>query len=182
MGKLLFKPAAALFIGCIALFALLAAWRTGQVQWRLVLTVSAIATGLFATRAALLLRAERRRRLDQAERERLMALGRAVGELIDAMARLSGGDLSVYQTAVQVADAVDLPNILTMQGSPNHHVLVQMTDLKLATAEQFQTLGEPPHALTSVRYALTPFGRSYLPKLLREVLQRRAMLAGAGPR
>jgi hypothetical protein len=181
MKKLLARMAAAIFVGCVALFALVTWWRSGEVQWRLVLTVSILATAFFAVRAYFLLRAERRRRLEVAERENVYALGVAVGELIEMMARLSPGDLSVYPTALQATAEADTPSILTSQGSPNHLVLVQMTDLKLATPEEFRTFGEAPHAFTSVRYALTPRGRFMLPKLLGDVLRRRAALAGTGP-
>jgi len=181
MGKLLARMGAALFLACVALLALTTWWRTGEVQWRPVFAISTLVMAIFAVRASFLLRAERRRRLALAERERIYALGVAVGELIDTMARLSPGDLSLYHTALQVTADADTPSILTSQGSPNHHVLVQMTDLRLATPQAFQTLGAPPHAFTSVRYALTPFGRSYLPKLLPDVLKRRAVLASGGP-
>lgn len=104
-----------------------------------------------------------------------------MGELIDAMARLSPGDLSLYHSLLQVTDPADTASILTSQGSPNHLVLVQMTDLRLATPEEFRTLGEPPHQFTTVRYALTPFGRACIPRLLADVLHRRAVLAGGSP-
>ena len=55
-----------------------------------------------------------------------------------------------------------------------------MTDLKLATPEEFKTVGTPPHVFTTARYALTPFGRSYIPKLMADILKVRAILADGG--
>lgn len=62
-------------------------------------------------------------------------------------------------------------------GSPNHHVLVQMCDLKFAVPVETKTFGDSPHSFTSVRYVLTPLGRKHLPTLMRDVLGYRAFLS-----
>ncbi len=181
MWKFLARSSAAVFGVCVVLMAIGMKWRTGHVEWGVVITIAILATGFFAARSYVPLRAERRRQFMRAarsqKRARLRALGAAVNELIDSMARLSPGDLSLYHTILHSSSAGDTARILTSQGSANHDVLVQMTDLKLATPEEFKTFGTAPNAFTSVRYALTPFGRSYLAKLMAEVLQLRGQHA-----
>lgn len=184
MWKLLAQSTAAVFAVCVVVLAIMMKWRTGHVEWGVAFIIAGITAGLFAMRAYLPLRAGLRRHFIRTElarrRQRLRALGRAVNELIQSMARLSPGDLSVYQTILHVPGDGATACVQTVQGSPNHHVLVQMADLKLATPEEFKTYGTPPNAFTSVRYALTPFGRSYLPKLLSDAMKHRALLIGRG--
>jgi len=185
MWKLLAKTSAAFFGVCVVVLVVMMEWRTGRVEWRVVLAIATPATALFAARAYFPLRSELRRQFIRAElrrrRHRLRVLGAAVNELIASMARLSPGDLSLYHTILQSTGDGDTACILTSKGSPNHDVLVQMTDLKLATPKEFKTFGTPPHAFTSARYALTPFGRTFIPRLMSDVLKHRALLTG-GPR
>jgi hypothetical protein len=178
MPKLLAKASGGVFIVSLIALSGMMEWRSGHVQWAVVIAIATFASALFAVRAFFPLRAEARRWFIRNELRRrhyrIRALGTAVNELIDSMARLSPGDLSLYHTILRKTEEDDTACIQTSQGSPNHHALVQMTDLKLATPQEFRTLGSPPHTFTTVRYALTPFGRSYIPKLLPDILKRRA--------
>lgn len=182
MVRLLARSALGVFLVSV-LVGYCLSWLSGRTPQPLL--VGALALGaatLFTIRAYSPLRAELRRKFVGMElrrrRDRLGALGAAVNELIDAMARLSPGDLSIYGTILQTTKADDTACVITSKGSPNHHVLVQMTDLKLAAPQEFKTIGDGPHSFTSVRYELTPFGLGYLAKLMADVLERRDLLSG----
>jgi hypothetical protein len=98
------------------------------------------------------------------------------------MACLSPVDLSIYQAILLGTGANETASIVTSKGSPNHNVLVQMADLKLATPEEFKTIGVPPAEFTMVRYALTDFCRKRLGSLMQDVLSHRALLQSQGGR
>jgi len=85
------------------------------------------------------------------------------------MAGLSPGDLSLYHTIV-VTSGDDEARLMTAVGSPNHHILVQMTDLRLATPVDRKAYGEPPNGFESVAYAITPLGKLQIPKLLKAAI------------
>lgn len=180
-----FKASAGFFVLCLAGVALYDKWRTGSVDWKVVLiaAIAGMVVGIvryirpylrqlrplfFRTELA---RLRQRRRMTQA----------AVDELIASMVKLSPGDFSIYQTVLGISGPDNAPGVLTSQGSPNHHVLVQMADLGITKPEQFNTIGEPPHTFTSVRYVVTPGGRNYIGKLLPYVMQLREQNATRPP-
>ena len=185
MWKFLAKISAAVFGACLLLLSAVMKWRADHVEWRAIFFLALLATILFAVRAYFPLRADARRLFIQRERhrrrQRIRALGAAVNELIRSMARLSPGDLSLYHSLLEVEGPDEMACIVTSKGSRNHDILVQMTDLKLARPEEFKNIGEPPVEITIARYAFTPFGRSYIPRLMPDVLKLRAGLGRQGP-
>ena len=180
MWKLLAKMSAVVFAASLVALSAIAAWRTGEVNWRIVFFLAFAATALFAIRAYFPLRDGARRLFIRREvrrrHERLRMLGAAVNELIQSMARLSPADLSLYFTLLEKTDEGETACVVTSRGSPNHDVLVQMTDLRLARPEELKTLGSSVRPFTIARYALTPFGRSYLPKLMPDIMKVRHLL------
>ncbi|MFN3943560.1 MAG: hypothetical protein ACK4K7_01360 [Allosphingosinicella sp.] len=184
MGKQLAKLGGAIFGGSAIVIVAFAQWRYGEVDWRPVLVWSLFVTTIVTGRAFFIIRSRRRHAAARAIRHRqMLELEAAIGELKHSMARLSPADLSIYLSLTRRSDDDATPCVVTTKGSPNHLVLVQMTDLKLAAPEEFRTVGESPNALTCVRYAVTPFGRHYLLKILPEVLEVRAerQVGGPGP-
>ena len=178
--KTLLITSGAVLSTCFIVVSGLMKWRAGHVEWTTAGFLALFGTAFFAIRAYFLLRAEARRRFIRAElrrrRERIRALGAAVNELVQSMARLAPEDMSLFHSVLQTAGAYDTPCIMTTQGSSIHEVLVQMTDLKLATPRKFETVGFAPHTFTSVGYELTSFGRSYLSKLMPDVVNLRSIL------
>src|ERR1700712_4589271 len=171
MWRLLAQSTAAVMLACVGLLSLMS-WHAGRgFEWRPILAFSAIGTAIFAGRTYVSLRRYRTMRLRRLQVER-----DALQELIDDMARLSPGDLSLYATLEQQRDADQLC-ISTSGGSLNHRVLVQMTDLGLATPDRMERMSGPGHSFVFASYKLTARGRASLRSLLQAVVKRRRWLA-----
>jgi hypothetical protein len=156
---------------CVGFLSILSWFADRGLEWRPILAFSAIGTAVFAVRMFQSLRkhhAIQMRRL-QVERD-------ALQELVDDMARLSPGDLSIYFTLLQHPEA-DPACIGTSGGSPNHRVLVQMTDLGLAAPDRMENMGGPAHSFVFASYRLTERGRASLRSLLEAVARRRRWFA-----
>lgn len=158
------------FIAAMVLLAVMMEFRGGRINWALASIISGLCSVLFAARAYADF-ARRRSRL----RDLQMAFLDAMQELVDDMARLSPGDLSVYVAARQ---QTNVPvGIGTTAGSPNHHVLVQMADLGLARPVAMEPLGSGPNAPVVTRYVMTPKGKAALGNILDIVVRRRRFFA-----
>ena len=165
MWKLHLKLTAGVFLACIVAGVALFTARQQPVAWRPILIVSALSTAVFAVRSFFLLRRARAGAL-----QKQVALRDAMQELVDDVARLSLADLSILTTILERGDREAV--CMTSQGSSNHRVFVQMTDLGLMRPLQMDRIGEAPHAFVSVRYALTPSGFASLGSML-EIARRR---------
>lgn len=173
MWKLLAKSIAFIFVLCVTGGAAFSWWKTGAIDWVPVLVIAVGVTFVGAIRFYLLLRDERAKLLRRAQAER-----DAAQDLVDDMARLSPGDLSIYVSAhqQQTAHGDDIL-FCTSGGSPNHHVLVQMTDLGLTAPAAMESIGDGAHRFVVARYKLTARGRASLGSLLAIVGKRRQFFA-----
>jgi membrane protein implicated in regulation of membrane protease activity len=173
MWKMILPIAALVFLGCLAVCALASWWTTGWIDWPPAIAISAGITVFMTVRFYLMLRKLRMQKL-----QRLQVEQQAVQELVDDMARLSPADLSVYVAAQQqLVKQEDEISFCTAGGSPNHHVLVQMTDLGLAAPARMEGIGEGEKRFVVARYSLTARGRASLGNLLQIVGQRRRFFA-----
>lgn len=172
MWTVLWKPALGVFVACLCGGVLLAAWHHEAVNWKFTLALSTIAAVLFTIRYALLLLKTKR----QFEGRQKVFLA-AVQELIDAMARLSPADISVFVMAARhPAASPDQLTVTTARGSANHHVLVQMADLGLVRPDLMRRLG-PDRQSGIAQYALTPDGKERMAMLLDAAGKRRRFFA-----
>jgi hypothetical protein len=143
---------------------------SGTVQWAPIFMIALAVTAVFAFRASLLLRKERTR-----QRRRLEVAANAMQELVDDMARLSLADLSIFIAAHQRGD--ENVAFATTAGSPNHRVLVQMTDLGLTAPEAMERIGDEGASFVFARYRLTASGRASIGNVLDIVARRRRSFA-----
>jgi len=171
MWKILITSSAAFMALCTGVLATLSRHAGRDNEWPPILACSAIATAFFAYRMFQTLRKHRAMQLRRLQVER-----DALQELVDDMARLSPGDLSIYFTLLQHPEA-DPACVGTSGGSPNHRVLVQMTDLGLAAPDRMETMGGPGHSFVFASYRLTDRGRASLGSLLEAVAKRRRWFA-----
>jgi hypothetical protein len=171
MWRIMFRWSAAVLCAAVAVGVASSLSRGWHIEWPAIVSIGGAVTGIFAIRCYLLLRRERARLL-----RRHVATIEAMQQLVDDMARLSAADMSIYLAAHQGAN--DDVAFCTGGGSPNHHVLVQMADLGLASPVKMENLGAPPHQLVLARYALTETGRAALGNLLEAVSKRRRFFAG----
>jgi hypothetical protein len=171
MWKILVASSMAVMAACTGVLAILS-WHAGRgFEWRPILAFSAIGTAVFAIRTFQSLHKHRAIQLHRLQVER-----DALQELVDDMARLSPGDLSIYFTLLQHPEA-GAACVGTSGGSPNHGVLVQMTDLGLAAPDRMENMGGPAHSFVFASYRLTERGRASLSSLLQAVAKRRRWFA-----
>ncbi len=172
MWKVVWKPTLGVFVAALFCGPLVAAYHHSTVNWKLTLIIAAMAAVGFAIRYSLLLRktAKQFEGLRQVFHE-------ATHELVDAMARLSPGDFSIYVSACNhPIDAPDQLIMTTARGSANHRVLVQMTDLGFARPHLMEQIGGGQFGLA--QYALTLKGRRQLRMLVHAAAKRRQFLLG----
>ncbi|WP_157799416.1 hypothetical protein [Qipengyuania seohaensis] len=165
------KLSAGVFGVCVFLGVGFASFHSRAPNWKFIVIISTIVTGVFAVRAYFLLRSEEAR-----VSKELTPEIRALQKLVDSMALLSLADLSVFITAQQqLTHDEDEFVFVTSLGSPVHKVGIHMKRLGLAAHLPYTQMSEAELDLT--KFSLTPEGKDYLGTLLDGVAKRRRFLA-----
>jgi hypothetical protein len=156
--------------------------RTGSIPFKFVIGLSTACAAFVALRSYFVLKAEdirreedleRQRIEDEQERQRDALFEEGCGEAAEVMSHLSAADFSVFLTCEQMlARGEGDYTFVTSKGSPMHHVLVALTDVRCARPKDMKRL-DPATEFVLVEYRLTKLGQTLLPTFLNDAARRR---------